>query len=181
MLENLYTFKKDLDKEGVIFCFSGIMSQDVLTSFMKTMERKLGNIDGISKANNIFAVFVEMVQNIMSYSSDSEYVTQTQKQSYGIMILGYDKELGKYFIKSGNKVCNDDAAKITERIDELKDLDKDELKALYKELRKSGKYSHERGGGLGFLEIQRKSTMPLKYRFEKIDEKYQFFCLKSLI
>ena len=157
------------------------MSQDVLTSFMETMERKLGNIDGISKANNIFAVFVEMVQNIISYSSDSEYVTQTQKQSYGIMILGYDKELGKYFIKSGNKVCNDDAAKITERIDELKDLDKDELKALYKELRKSGENSHERGGGLGFLEIQRKSTMPLKYMFEKIDEKYQFFCLKSLI
>ena len=67
----------------------------------------------------------------MSYSSDSEYVTQTQKQSYGIMILGYDKELGKYFIKSGNKVYNDDAAKITEIIDELKENNVDDNHIIY--------------------------------------------------
>jgi hypothetical protein len=70
-----------------------------------------------------------------------------------------------------------DNQKVIIKLDQLTD----ELKALYKELRKSGENSHERGGGLGFLEIQRKSTMPLKYRFEKIDEKYQFFSLKSLI
>ena len=74
MLENLYSFKKDLDKEGVIFCFSGVMSQDVLTSFMEIIERKIENSDGVSKATNIFAVFVEMVQNIMSYSVDAEFI-----------------------------------------------------------------------------------------------------------
>lgn len=181
MLENLYSFKKDLDKEGVIIYFSGVMSQDVLTSFKETIERKIENSDGVSKATNIFAVFVEMVQNIMSYSADAEFIDTNHKQSYGIMILGFDKELNKYFIKSGNRVYTKDKLKIEKKLEEMKNLNKDEIKALYKELRRSGNDTHERGGGLGFLEIQRKSSMPLEYAFEKIDEECQFFCLKSII
>lgn len=181
MINNLYKFKKNLADEGVILCFSGVISQDILSGFATIIEKKLEKLENLSKVQNIFAVFVEMVQNMLSYSSDATFVGNNIKESSGVIIIGYNENTEKYFVKSGNTIKKNTQQKISEKIDNIKDLSKDELKVLYKELRKSGKNTHERGGGLGFLEIQKKSSEPIEYSFDEIDDQHSFFCLKSII
>ena len=46
---NMITFKEILDKEGVIFSFSGTISQNVLSSIAETIEKELHST-GISFA-----------------------------------------------------------------------------------------------------------------------------------
>jgi len=181
MTERLYTFKKKLVDEGIILCFSGIISQDSLVGLITSIEKKLSRFEEMYKTQSIFSVFVEMIQNIMSYSSDSIFIDTTKKESSGLVILGYDTNINKYFIISGNSIAKNTEEEISKRIDSVKNLSKEDLKALYKEVRRSRKDMHDRGGGLGFIEIQRKSSEPLEYGFNKIDEKNSFFCLKSVI
>ncbi len=181
MTESLYEFKKNLAHEGVIVCFSSIISQGILSNFASIIEKKLESMESSAVTQNIFAIFVEMAQNIISYSSDSVFVGENEKQSPGIMVVGYDQQTSKYYVKSGNTVLASTMEKITKRIEDVKNLDKDELKALYKERRKSGRDTHGRGGGLGFLEIQKKASAPIEYSFDKIDEQQLFFSLKANI
>lgn len=182
VVENLYSFKQDLDKHGTVLCFSGIITQEVLATFAEVVETKLQEgFAHMTVARNIFAVFVELTQNIMSYSSDSTAVAEGRRESPGIIIIGYHADKGKFFIKSGNSIRADQQEKISSRIDSVKNLSSEDLKVAYKEARKSGKNSHERGGGLGFIEIQRKCSEPLEYRFDKIDDKTMFFNLVATI
>lgn len=181
MTKNLYSFKKALTEEGVIICFSGVVSQDILSSFASVIEKKLESMGNVAVAQNIFAIFVEMAQNIMSYSSEAVVICDNQKESPGVIVVGFDKSICKYYIKSGNTVKASLRDKITQRIDAVKDLDKDALKAMYKEMRKSSENAHDRGGGLGFLEIQRKATEPLGYSFDEIDDEHLFFSLISIV
>ena len=54
-------------------------------------------------------------------------------------------------------------------------LAKKVLKKFLKETRRSGEDSHDKGGGLGFIEIAKKSTGKLEYSITKIDENKSYF------
>lgn len=183
MVENLYKFKNDLDNHGVILCFSGVVSQEILSTFAEMIESKFESegFADMTAARNIFAIFVELTHNIISYSSNATVVGDNKKQSPGVIVIGRDAALSKFYIKSGNTIEASSQDKIAERIDSIKNLDKEELKTLYKEHRKSGKNTHGRGGGLGFLEIQRKASEPLEYTFNKIDDNNLFFCVQAIV
>lgn len=183
MVENLYKFKSDLDEQGVILCFSGVVSQEILSTFAEMIETKFESegLSDMTAARNIFAIFVEMTHNIISYSSNSKLIGENKKQSPGVIIVGFDLHKMKFYIKSGNTVSAEAKTKIMERIDTVKNLDKEQLKALYKEHRKSGKNTHDRGGGLGFIEIQRKASEPLEYTFDKLDDNNLFFSVKATV
>ena len=53
----------------------------------------------------------------------------------------------------------------------------DELKDYYKQILNNGEMSLKGGGGLGMIDIARKTGQKLGYNFEQIDEKVSFFSL----
>jgi hypothetical protein len=56
-------------------------------------------------------------------------------------------------------------------------LDKDGLKMLYKEVLSNEERSDKGGGGLGIIDIARKSRQKLVYDFMDVDDQYSFFSL----
>ena len=58
-------------------------------------------------------------------------------------------------------------------------MDKSEIKKVYKELRRSGKNMHEKGGGIGFYEIA-KVTQYLEFEFQQINEERFYFVFKAV-
>jgi hypothetical protein len=67
------------------------------------------------------------------------------------------------------------------KLSEINSLDKEGLKELYKSIIKSSQLSEKGGAGLGFVDMARKSGQKLEYHFNKIDDKYSFFSLKTKI
>jgi hypothetical protein len=63
------------------------------------------------------------------------------------------------------------------RIDRINAMDKDELKQYYQDVLSLEGFSEKGGGGLGFIDIARKSGQKLNYEFLKIDENFSFFSL----
>ena len=66
---------------------------------------------------------------------------------------------------------------LTGKINKVNDLNREELKAYYKQVLNNGEISDKGGGGLGFIDIAKKSGEKLVYNIREIDENYSFFTL----
>jgi len=177
----MIAFKEILDEEGIIFSFSGTISQAILSSIGETIESEFEYIDVQKKTIlSIFAVFTEQMQNIMSYSKERRLHAPNRHASPGICVVGKDDH-NRYYVHSANIIDATDEEKIATKIDYINTLDHDALRAYYRTLRRSGKDVHNRGAGLGFIEMAKKSTLPLEYHITKLDDTQSFFEIKVYI
>ncbi|MDM8564611.1 SiaB family protein kinase [Candidatus Halobeggiatoa sp. HSG11] len=178
MLDSLLDFKKECDKQGILISFYGFISQELLVEVGHNLKSRmeLERIDS-TKITKIFAMFVEQTQNIVRYSA--EKVSDVNGSlSNGIIIIGYKDE--HYFVLCGNKIKKNSIEPLTKKLSILHSMDKNELKSYYKEQRKKGQLTTD-GAGLGFIELARKSTKPIDFNFQAIDEQSSFFSLKTYI
>ena len=60
-------------------------------------------------------------------------------------------------------------------------MNRDELKAAYKEQLRNGPDSHSKGAGIGFIEIARRASKPIEFDFMDVDGEFAFFALKATI
>ena len=84
---------------------------------------------------------------------------------------------GKYSIFTGNYILNENINGLRRRLDEVNALSKEELKEYYKKVLNNGEMSLKGGGGLGMIDIARKTGEKLEYEFLEIDNKVSFFTL----
>lgn len=176
---NMLAFKNTLEKEGILFSFSGTISQSILSSIAETLEKELYST-GIpfSLMQNIFAVFTEQMQNIMSYSYEHSHLGNNAFESPGICVVGYDQAKEHFFVSSANVMHPDTEPQLRIKLDKIISMNKSELREYYKVLRRSGKEKHSRGAGLGFLEMAKKSTLPIEYSISQLDKERSFFEIK---
>jgi len=179
---DLYKLKKSLADDGIIFSFSGTISQAILSSLAETIENKFTGM-GIETrtVHSIFAVLVEQLQNLLSYSKESIERSHNVYESIGVLLVGYDRATTRYFVSSGNTIRKDQKEDLSKRLDGLIMMNDEELRMAFKEARKSGRDKHSRGAGLGFLEMARKASAPLKYTINDIDEDSAFFSIHVYI
>ena len=62
----------------------------------------------------------------------------------------------------------------------IREMSKDELKALYKEQLRADPEEGSKGAGLGFMEIARRASKPIEFDFTDLGD-YTFFALKATI
>ena len=164
-----------LEEDGIIFLsYGGAFTQSLIAGMTEVLEKEVQESNlSMKMSNNIFVVFIELAQNIMNYSKQMQVSGGFDPK--GLIVVG--KRDDNYFVFSKNIVSLDDKTKIESKIDKIKDLDADELKKLYREVRRSGKDAHSKGGGLGFIEVARK-VQKMESEFDAItDDKVYFkFC-----
>lgn len=176
---DLYNYKQELEGDGIIFSFSGPMSHEIIEGIGSAIRVKIGEGENGDKqaALKVFAIFVEQVENVINYSVEKDPIDS--EMSFGIVVIG--KKDGLFFISGGNKIENEKVQKLEENLSKLTSMDKDELKAYYKERRRADKEHDSKGAGIGFIEMARKSSRPIEYSFKHIDENHSFFTIKISI
>lgn len=85
---------------------------------------------------------------------------------------------GLYVIRTSNYVRTDKAFRIQEHLDHLNSFSSEELKHFYKEVLSNQTFSDKGGGGLGMIDIARKSNGKLEYAFSPSE--YDGFLLYNL-
>lgn len=184
MVNELYEFKKDLNKEGIFFCFSGPVSQELLVEIGSILKQKIKLEDaGNSTALRVFSMVVEQAQNIIHYSAERcpklNPTKPGEEISIGIIAVGYEN--GHYFVLSGNMVEEEKVSRLQDKLTKLQKMTKAELKQHYKEQRKKGPDYGSKGAGLGFIDMAKKASRPLEFDFKKINDKFSFFSSKTVI
>jgi hypothetical protein len=124
---------------------------------------------------------VECLQNLYHHSDEvPENLIKTLGKSYGMVVL--EKQAAdKYRLIVGNFVSAEKVKLLTEKIDKLNSLSTGELKEMYKFILNYQKLSSKGGGGLGLIDITRKSENKLAYQFYPYDEAYSFYRLDILV
>jgi len=168
-------------EEGIVFSFSGMISQS-LTSFMvETAKIQLQERGEDGKLiRNMFLIAIEQLQNIMSYSKDKDIGDGTKYTSPGVMVIGIDKEKNKYYVNSSNQIIESDRVKVSQKIHYINSLQRDELRKYLRDKLRSAEDKHERGAGVGFIEMAKRSSEKLEYDFEEVDNKL-YFHIKTYI
>lgn len=184
--EKLDSIVREMNHLGVIISFNGSLTQKIIEEIGDTIKSYIDqdineDIDE-KKSYDIFSIYIEQSQNIKNYfykkiscNKESEFVKLAFQS---IIFIG--KEENYYYICSGNIIENRDIKELTEKIEYVNSLDKDQLKKYYREKLKRSR-DNDLGAGLGLIEMARKSSGPLKYLFIERDEKYTFFILKVSI
>ena len=170
-----------VDKEGIVFVsYGGVLTQSLITAMTEALEQETADSDiSLGVASNIFTIFIELTQNMMNYSKDIKKSCETIKPG-GLIVVSKNTEGSAYFVHAQNIVSTKDKQKIEPKLQEVTSLDKDAIKKRYRELRRSGRHTHDKGGGIGFYEIAKRCD-EITYQFTKINEDRYYFHIKTKI
>lgn len=174
---DLYDFYTKMEKHNIMLSFKGLITSELLTSVLQIMENKMEVLSEPPKTKKkVFNVLVECLQNLYHHIDEAPKTEVTVMNRSAIFMIGKRAD-GRYYINTGNFINSDNAVALQEKIDTINKMDKEELKVYYKEVLNNGQMSSKGGGGLGIIDIARKSGEKLEYDFMKVDETTSFFSL----
>jgi hypothetical protein len=173
---DIFDFYEKMDEHNILLSFKGDVTSELLTSILSIMESKMENIQEEPKIRKkVYNVLVECLQNLYHHMDETTSITGVEKQRSAIFMIGKDKS--EYTIITGNYMFTENVDPFKEKLDKVNSLSKEELKDYYKTILNNGHMSQKGGGGLGMIDIARKSGQKLMYDFSKLDENLTFFSL----
>ena len=183
LAQELSNLRSYMQHNGIMFCFSGFMTEEVLTGIGAALKKKLEIEDADRQTSRgLFSIFVELVQNVIRYSAEKQ-VREDEPQlldlRYGVLTVGRAED--EYFVACGNLITNADAKRLGDDLAHIRNLDREGLKALYKETLKGETPEGSKGAGVGFIEIARRAKRGFEFDFHAVDDDRCFFTLKAFI
>ena len=184
LARDLFDFRAVLRRKGIMFAYSGYVTEPVLNGVGEALKRKLAIEDTDTKTiRSVFAIFVEQMQNMIRYSAEKvppdAPLAAPSELRYGVLTLG--QENGDYVVHAGNLIHHADVARLRERLIALSAMDREQLRAAYKEQLKAEPDGCGKGAGIGFIEIARRASKPIEFDFMAVDDEHAFFALKACV
>lgn len=183
LAQELLDIRIALRRRGIIFAYSGYVTEAVLTGLGEALKQKLTIEDASTKTmRSVFAVFVEQMQNIIRYSAERlppDAEDEAFVLRYGLLTIAQDN--GDYIVYTGNVIRRDDVERMRLHLHGILGLDKRELRSRYKEQLRHGPGVLSDSAGIGLIEIARRVSKPLEFDFVDIDDQTAFFALKASI
>lgn len=170
-----------LNGGDVLMAYKGNISSEVISNILEVVESKMDEINESSKIRKkVYNVLVESLQNLYHHIEVlPDDMHEEYKQKFGIFVVSREAE--KYKISTGNFITHDKVDVLRNKIDKINSMGKEELKDMYKFILNHQRLSEKGGGGLGLVDIARKTGNKLDYTFEKYDDTYYFYNLDVYI
>ncbi len=158
---------------SILISHFGEFSQDTVDELSSRAEELMlesGEKKGAVK--KVFSILIEALQNIRLHGEKDEEDQQT-----AFLILAQREE--SHSITVGNLIRNSDLDTISENLERINGLGRDELKDLYMEVLTNGMISSRGGAGLGFITIAMKSRSPLHYQVDSCGDQLSCFTVRT--
>ena len=177
-------YKKNTD-EKILYSFLGPVSEDIISSVLDKIENILTEKEtDIKTFKSRYLISVEALQNLYHHS-DSPNKKGNAIENNIVFILKKEantvKINNKFNILTGNFINKSNTRLLKGRIDQLNFLSKDEIRTLYKLILNNNEFSEKGGGGLGMIDLVKRSGNNLSYNFYNFDSDYIFFTLRIAI
>ena len=175
IMVDAFSIYDKMERNNILLSFKGDITSELLTSILQIMENKMDNMHEEPKMKKkVYNVLVECLQNLYHHMDDVADAAGDINRS-AIFMIG--KSNNAYTITTGNYILSENVNGLKSRLDEVNALSKEELKEYYKKVLNNGEMSLKGGGGLGMIDIARKTGEKLDYNFLEIDNKVSFFTL----
>ncbi|RYG70737.1 hypothetical protein EON80_07070 [bacterium] len=176
----LYQLRESYNRDNIMLCFNGPFSQGLIEEIGSALKRYMeSETASRSDSLDVFAVYIEIAQNIQHYAAAKGY---NDVDASATVVIARNAD-GRYVLSAGNVVEPADADALTKRIESLAALDKAQLRAAYKEqLRKPLDESAGSGAGLGLIDMARKASEPVSCSLHPVEDPARvFFSLRVVI
>jgi len=166
----------------VIFKFWGSVSQEGIDAALNTVDEAFNlNNESTKLKKKVYHIFVECIQNLFHHSDNPTGTSGNEfPDRFGTIVLAHETD-PPFRISTGNFVKNENVSRIKDRIDQVNSMTVEEIKMLYLEILGNETFSSKGGGGLGILDIARRTGNKLSYNFYPYDEGFMFFALDIYI
>ena len=157
------------DQASDIVSYKGDLAQSIIANFMEEIENSISDIFMVGRVS---IVTVELCQNMMNYSKTEDESTTSLSPHGSIRVIKNADD--SFSVESANVISLDDKNKLQKILTEIGSLDKAGIRKSYRELRKSGKNTHSKGGGIGYYEIAKISNL-FDFTFSPINNAKDYF------
>ncbi|PKP18987.1 MAG: hypothetical protein CVU05_12355 [Bacteroidetes bacterium HGW-Bacteroidetes-21] len=172
----IFLLFKEMEKDNLGYIYRGRFTQEITDNILLLSESKLEKEEQSSKTKKrVYSILVECLQNITRHQDDTG---DESHESLGYFVL--QKKSDKYYITTGNLIDKNNIDYIEKLIAKVNSLEKEELKAYYKEILEEGHFSQKGGAGLGLIDMAKKSGSKLQYYFRDISDAFSYFYLHTV-
>ncbi len=175
---NVNDYYLQMNGKDVLLSYKGSISSDVINKMLESIEKKLTTTSEDGKVmKKLYNVLVESLQNLYHHVEDLPAGSDVgvDESKFGMLIVS--KTENKYRITTGNFINSSKIKPLKDKIDKINSLSQDELKDMYKFILNHQKLTAKGGGGLGLVDIARKTGNKLDYSFQNVSNEFYFFNL----
>jgi len=162
---NLFDYHHIFQNE-VLLSYKGPFDSIVLSVLAKYIELLVEKDANASR--KMFKIFIELAQNISSYSSE---VRPSDGAKIGQLAIGETPD--HYSLVTGNLISNSDVVPVIEKCEIINSLDRDALrkyKVEQRNLATSMEHSH-----IGLIQVALTASQPIDLEVVHIDDEFSFF------
>jgi hypothetical protein len=176
---NMMDYHASLNSKNVVLYYKGPFDEHILSNISSQLRRKFS--DNPRAGAKLFAIFIELAQNISYYSAESNffYDEEGQKNGVGTVVI-IDREDAIVF-SAGNLVKSAQVVEIIAKCQEINTLSFEELRALKRDTRSTERTEGQKGGNIGLIHVALKSENPLEVEAKVVDEHHSFFMISATI
>ena len=178
---NLQDSFRKMNEGDVLLAYKGSITPDLITNVLEVIESKLDDINTISAVKKkIYNVLVESLQNLFHHIDElPDKIKDEFDARFGVLVVSREDDF--YRISTGNFVRKDKVKQLRDKIDKINSLSREELKDMYKFVLNHQKLSAKGGGGLGLIDIAKKTGNRMEYSFHNYNNEFDFFNLNVFI
>ncbi|MRT92674.1 SiaB family protein kinase [Ancylomarina sp. 16SWW S1-10-2] len=160
--------------EDTLFNYKGSIGCEAVTDILVKVEEIIEEKEiPLKERKKILNILIELVQNL--YHHGKKFDDDKGTNSYGGIIFNWKD--GRAEILSANFITIEKLKVFTDYIDHTNSLGSDELNILYRKVLSNNKFSDRGGGGLGIINMIRKSGNKLEYFSQLTKEKGLFIVI----
>jgi len=164
-------YSRLLEENKIAMTYVGPLWPEGIDGLAEMLKKRLDSENmTLSASQAIFSVFVEMANNMLMYSVDDR----------NIFILG--KHGKRFFLQTGNAMRISSVEFLKSRLEQLNSMSKSELRAFLKEQRREKNTNPEsKGGGIGLIEVARRSYSKIEYEFTELGGEVAHFSVYVVV
>ncbi len=174
---NIYDLYHRMESNKVVLSFKGDVTSELMTSILQIIEQRMDDMNEAPRLKKkVYNVLVECLQNLYHHIDEVPSATSRNGSDRSAIFMVSLNKSG-YSITTGNYILTDREEHFKGKLERINSLTREELKELYKEVLNSEERSDKGGGGLGMIDIARKTGNKLNYDFAPLNDEYSFFSL----
>lgn len=175
---------EELENEGeIVVAYKGTISSKLISDTLENVEKIFEEKQEKTKfTKKAYIVLVEALQNLFHHVEMPENFLENSKKVNKFAFFVFTKINDfAYKLTTGNFVQKERKHFLKNRLDQINALSSDELKDLYKNILNNDEFSAKGGGGLGMIDIARKTGNKLNYKFVKYNEDFYIYILEIIL
>ena len=176
---DIYDCHIKLANDKVLLYYKGAFDELVLAKIGNYLRNKFNDFPHAGR--KLFAVFMELAENISLYSAETNLLETEADRNSGVGTLIIQETNESFRLSVANLIKTAVVEIIQKKCDEINQLDLAGLRSLKKRNREGQREEGQRGGNFGLVQVAIKAESSLKTEVRYINEDFSYFVLSTEI